>query len=204
MTVRCLQAGPEALSEAARIIKAGSVVAIPTDTVYGLACDPYNDKAVERLFEVKNRQAKPVPVLCADAKVAQGLVDLNGAARRLAKLHWPGALTIVAPIKDGSKLSRLLHQGSGYLGVRVPDSEVCLEIAGLVGGAVTGTSANLSGSPSCRSAAQVVEALDGRIQLVIDGGALRGKESTVARVAGETIEVLREGSVRIQEGGLRP
>ena len=204
MTVRCLRAGPKSLAEAARLIKGGGVVAIPTDTVYGLACDPRSDKAVGSLFEVKDRQAKPVPVLCADAKVAQRLVELNGTARRLAELHWPGALTIVAPLKDGSKLSRLLHQGSGYLGVRVPDSDVCVELAKLVGGAVTGTSANLSGSPSCRTAAQVVAALDGRVQLVIDGGALRGKESTVVRVAGETIEVLREGSVRIQEGELRP
>ncbi len=204
MTVRCLQAGRESLAEAARMIREGGVVAIPTDTVYGLACDPKSDKAVGRLFEVKDRQAKPVPVLCADASVAQGLVELNKAARGLAELHWPGALTIVAPLKRGSKLSPLLHQGSGYLGVRVPDSEVCVELAGMVGGAVTGTSANLSGSPSCRTAAQVVAALDGRVQLVIDGGALRGKESTVVRVSGETIEVLREGSVRIQEGELRP
>jgi len=204
LTVRCLQAGREAVAEAARLVKGGGVVAIPTDTVYGLGCDPSSDKAVRRLFEVKDREAKPVPVLCADARVAQKLVDLTGAAKRLADLHWPGPLTIVAPLREGSKLSPLLHQGSGYLGVRVPDSGVCIELAGLVGGAVTGTSANLSGMPSCRTAAQVVAALDGRIQLVIDGGALGGRESTVVKVVGSTVEVLREGSVRIQEGELRP
>jgi len=195
--------GPEAVAEAVRIVKRGGVVAIPTDTVYGLGCDPSSDQAVEALFKVKNRQAKPVPVRCADSGVAEKIVELNSVARKLAGLHWPGALTIVAPLKKGSKLSPLLHQGSGYLGVRVPDSEVCRELARKVGGAITGTSANLSGQPSCRTAAQVVASLDGRVQLVIDGGTLRGKESTVVSVSGATVEVLREGSVRIQEGELK-
>jgi L-threonylcarbamoyladenylate synthase len=203
LTLRCLRAGPEAVAEAARIVKDGGVVAIPTDTVYGLGCDPSSDKAVGRLFEVKNRQAKPVPVLCADSRVAERLVNLNGVARKLAELHWPGALTIVAPLKKGGKLSALLDQESGYLGVRVPDSDVCIALARKVGGAITGTSANLSGQPSCRTAAQVVAALDGKIQLVLDGGTLRGKESTVVKAWGGTIEVLREGSVRIQEGELK-
>lgn len=203
MTVRCLPAGPTAVAEAARVIKGGGVVAIPTDTVYGLGCDPTNDKAVGKLFEAKNRQAKPVPVLCADIGVAQKLVEMNGVAGQLARSHWPGALTIVAPIMKSAKLSPLLHQGSGYLGVRVPMSGTCVELAGKVGGAITGTSANLSGRPSCRTAAQVVASLDGKIQLVIDGGELRGKESTVVKVVGETVEVLREGSVRIQEGELK-
>jgi len=202
LAVRCLRAGQEAVVEAVRVLKTGGVVAVPTDTVYGLGCDPSSDAAVGRLFEVKNRQAKPVPLLCADFGVAERLVDLNGVARRLAGLHWPGALTIVAPIKKRSDLSHLLDQGSGYLGVRVPDSEVCVALAEKVGGSITGTSANLSGQPPCRTAAQVAGSLDGRIQLVIDGGELRGKESTVVKVSGGTVEVLRKGSVRIQEGEL--
>jgi L-threonylcarbamoyladenylate synthase len=200
LTIRRLPAGPKAIAEARRVIKSGGVVAVPTDTVYGLACDPSSDKAVGRLFEVKYRQAKPVPVLCASPDVAKRLVELNSAAKKLAKLHWPGPLTIVAPLKEGGKLSKLLDQGSGFLGVRVPRSDLCLELAMGVGGAITGTSANLSGNPSCRTAAEVIASLEGRIALVIDGGRLRGKESTVVKASGETIEVLREGSVRIQEG----
>ena len=204
LTVRRLHAGPKAISEAARVVKSGGVVAIPTDTVYGLGCDPSNDEAVGKLFEAKNRQAKPVPVLCASPHVANRLVELNSAAADLANLHWPGPLTIVAPLKKGSKLSGLLDQGSGYLGVRVPRSDLCLELARKVGGSITGTSANLSGQPSCRTAAQVVASLDDKIELVIDGGTLRGKESTVVKASGETVEVLREGSVRIQEGKQKP
>jgi len=110
----------------------------------------------------------------------------------------------VAPLQKGGKLSGLLDQGSGYLGVRVPRSDLCLELARKVGGSITGTSANLSGQPSCRTAAQVVASLDDKIELVIDGGTLRGKESTVVKASGETVEVLREGSVRIQEGKQKP
>lgn len=200
MKVRCVKAGPAAITEAARIVKKGGLVAIPTDTVYGLGCDPASDAAVGALFEAKNRQSKAVPLLCADTATAEGLVEFNETALRLAGLHWPGALTVVAPLKAGSKLSRLLDQGSGFLGVRVPDSPVCISLARKVGGAITGTSANLSGQPSCRTASQVVDSLDGRVQLVIDGGRLKGKESTVVKVSGKTVEVLREGSVRIQEG----
>src|SRR5271155_1094230 len=107
LAVRCMRAGPEAVAEAARVVKGGGVVAIPTDTVYGLGCDPSSDLAVGRLFEVKNRQAKPVPVLCASSEVAERLVNLNPLARSLAGSHWPGALTIVAPLAKGSKLSPL-------------------------------------------------------------------------------------------------
>jgi L-threonylcarbamoyladenylate synthase len=204
LKVRLLPAGREALAQAVRIINGGGVVALPTDTVYGLGCDPFNGKAVGRLFKVKDRQANPVPLLCADSEVAEKLVELNGAARRLARLHWPGALTIVARLKKGSKVSPLLDQGTGYLGVRVPMSELCVEIAAKVGGALTGTSANVSGRPSCRTAAEVIESLDGKVDLVIDGGELRGMESTVVKASGEGIEVLREGSVRIQEGDTKP
>ncbi len=202
MAARPVPAGEEAIARAAKTIKEGGVVAFPTDTVYGLCCDPSNEDAVRRLFEVKRREAKPVPVLCAEIRDVKRLVLLNETALRLAEIHWPGALTIVAPLRGESGLSHLLHQGSGYLGVRIPDSETCIELASRVGGAVTGTSANISGRPPCRTAEEVVASLGEKIQLVIDGGELRGKASTVVRVSGATVEVLREGSVRIQEGEL--
>jgi L-threonylcarbamoyladenylate synthase len=199
-----MAAGPRAVAVAAEVVAAGGIVAVPTDTVYGLCSDPRSDAAVQRLFEVKDREAKPVPLLCASPSVAAGLVEFNASSSRLAERYWPGALTIVAPARKGTGLSRLLDQGTGHLGVRVPKSDVCMSLAAKVGGAVTGTSANLSGQPSCRTASEVIAALDGRIQLVVDGGTLRSRESTVVRVTGETVEVLREGSVRIKGGQLRP
>jgi len=195
-----MAAGPKAISLAAKIVAGGGIVAMPTDTVYGLCCDPRSDAAVRSVFEAKDRQAKPVPVLCDSLKVAEKLVKFNEVSSKLAGRYWPGALTIVAPLRKGTGLSALLDQGSGFLGVRVPGSEVCVELAAKVGGAITGTSANLSGQPSCRTAAQVLAALDGRIQLIVDGGKLSSKESTVVKVVDDGVEVLREGSVRIQEG----
>ena len=202
MAARCVPVGDAAVEGAVKIMMKGGIVAFPTDTVYGLGCDPKNDKAVRMLFEVKSREAKPIPVLCAGLRDAEKLVSLNETALRLAELHWPGALTIVAPLTKDGGLSRFLHQGDGYLGVRVPDSEACADLARGVGGAVTGTSANISGRPPCRTAKEVMESLGEKIQLVVDGGMLRGMASTVIKVSGTTVEVLREGSVRIQEGEL--
>ena len=203
MAAKVMKAGPKALAAAAQSVRSGDVVAVPTDTVYGLACDPCSDSAVEKLFRLKNREKKPVPVLCSSPGVARRLVDLSPAANRLAEGHWPGALTIVAPIKRGNGLSRLLDQGSGTLGVRVPASEFCISLASEVGGAVTGTSANVSGVASSRSAAEVVQSLGSKLTLVVDGGTLSAKESTVVKVTDGAVEVLREGSVRIQAGELK-
>ncbi len=85
MTLSCMRAGPRAIGEAANVIRSGGIVAVPTDTVYGLACDPWSDKAVQALFEAKSRSSKPVPVLCSDIGVAARIVELNPTARRLAE-----------------------------------------------------------------------------------------------------------------------
>jgi L-threonylcarbamoyladenylate synthase len=190
---------------AAMIVKGGGIVAVPTDTVYGLACDPSSSEAVERLFEVKGREAKPVPVLCADAGAAERLVVFGSIASALARKHWPGALTIVAPMKEGALrvVAPSLHQDTGWLGVRVPGNRFATSLARNAGGYVTGTSANISGRPSCRSAQEVADAVGERIDAVVDGGYLGGRESTVVKVVGETVEVLRRGSIAIEQGRTR-
>jgi L-threonylcarbamoyladenylate synthase len=202
LAARCVPLSDIAIERAAEIVKKGGIVAFLTDTIYVLGCDPSNENAAKALFLLKKREAKPVPVLCSGVSDAKRLVVLNGTAMRLVELHWPGALTIVAPLRKGSRVSRLLHQGDDHLGVRVPDSKACVDFARKVGGAVTGTSANISGRPPCRTAAEVMASLGEKIQLVIDGGTLRGRASTVVKVSGKSVEVLREGSVRIQEGEL--
>lgn len=187
---------------AARIIREGGIVALPTDTVYGLACDPSKESAVERLFEVKGRESKPIPVLCSDTDAVSKLVLFSEAASQLARRHWPGALTIVAPMTDAALKTVVprVHQGSGFLGVRVPGNRVPTSVAKLTGGSITGTSANLSGAPSSRSADEVSAALGARIDAIVDGGYLGGLESTVVKVVGETVEVLRRGSIAIEQG----
>jgi L-threonylcarbamoyladenylate synthase len=167
----------------------------PTDTVYGLGCDPLNPTAVERLFAVKGRGAKSVPILCASLSEAQALVDLSPKALELAMRFWPGALTIVAPL--ARQMPEKLHQGTGLLGVRVPGSESCVGLIRACGGTLVGTSANLSGKPSARTAREAMDQLGKRVDLVIDGGRLEGKESTVLMVTRDDIIVLRKGSVGV-------
>ena len=186
---------------AAAIVKRGGIVAYPTDTVYGLGCDPFSPVALERLVEAKEREAKPIPVLCASEGDARRLVDLGQRALALAKVHWPGALTIVAPLR--LRVPDLLNQGTDWLGVRVPDDATALALAGACGGYITGTSANLSGRPSSGSAGEVADSLGDRIDAILDAGPRRGTESTVVRVRGDNVEVLRRGAVAF-DPGIRP
>jgi len=191
-----MKAGPTAVRKAGALVRRGGLVAFPTDTVYGLGCDPRNATAVERLFEAKARSNNPVPLVCSSLRVASGLVVLSPTALKLARDHWPGALTIVAPQR--AELPARVSQGTGLLGVRVPASALCVSLAKEVGGAITGTSANLSGRPSCRTAGEVVASLGDRVDLVIDGGELHATESTVVKVVGTTVEVLRRGSIGVE------
>jgi L-threonylcarbamoyladenylate synthase len=185
----------EGMAEAAKLVRNGGLLVYPTDTVYGLGCDPFDEAAVTRLFEAKWRNTKPVPVLCDSLRSAEGLGSLSGAGLRLARRFWPGALTIVVPVKR--KLPFLVDQGSGEVGLRVPALDACVRLIGLCGGLLTGTSANTSGCPPSRTATEAFEALGGRVDMVLDGGSLEGRESTVVRVRRESIEVLRKGPVTV-------
>ncbi|MDV3293492.1 MAG: threonylcarbamoyl-AMP synthase [Nitrososphaerales archaeon] len=187
------------LPEAARVVAKGGLIVFPTDTVYGLGCDPANEEALNKLFLAKKREGKPIPVLCDSLASALQLVSLDGRALRIANDYWPGALTIVAPMKG--MLPKLIHQDSGTVGVRVPGSDLCLELVRLCGGLLTGTSANRSGAPACRTAGDALAQLGSAVNLFLDGGKLEGKESTVIRVTERGIEVLRQGAVRVKEKG---
>jgi L-threonylcarbamoyladenylate synthase len=193
-----LPADLRSIAVASAIVRRGGVVAYPTDTVYGLGCNPFDAAAVGRLVEAKGRESKPIPVLCASARDAARLVELGQTAMELARRYWPGALTIVAPLTI--EVPSLLDQRTGWLGVRVPDDKTALALATGCGGTITGTSANLSGEPSSRSAGDVFMSLGDRIDAILDDGARGGAESTVVRVEGEAVEVLRRGAVAFESG----
>jgi L-threonylcarbamoyladenylate synthase len=178
------------------------LVVYPTDTVYGLGCDPRNEDAVARLFAAKRREAKPIPIMCDGVESASRLVVFTPRARELAERFWPGALTIVAPL--ATQLPFPIHQGSGTLGVRVPASALCREFVAKCGGILTGTSANVSGRGVCRTAAEAERALGPAVDLILDGGTLTSAESTVVRVTSVGIEVLRQGAVRVREKAGHP
>ena len=187
---------------AASVVTLGGLVVYPTDTVYGLGCNPMDGKAVARLFEAKGREAKPVPVLCASLEESATLVKMSPMALKLAGRFWPGALTIVAPLKRSVPVP--LHQGTGSLGVRVPASPLCVELIRACGGLLTGTSANLSGRPSCRTADEAKRQLGDSVDLILDGGRLEGAESTVVRVVGDDVIILRRGPVGVTDAMTRP
>lgn len=201
MTTRVVPVSSSTITEAAIVVKDGGLVVYPTDTVYGIGCDPFDEPAVARLFEAKVRGSKPVPILCDSMRSARRLASMNPTAQVLAEEHWPGGLTIVLPA--ALKLPFLLDQGTGEVGVRIPALNDCVRLIEACGGFLTGTSANASGSPPCRTAAEAAGELGGRVDMILDGGTLEGEESTVVRVRGENVEVLREGAVRIRGGRLR-
>ena len=134
----------DAVARCADVVKSGGVVVFPTDTIYGIGCDPYNDNAVRRIFAIKGRdEQKPLPVLVYNVSQAEKIASLGRSGRFLAERYWPGALTIVAPVID-RKISQAVTAGLNTLAVRMPSNNCILSLLNHCGFLV-GTSANLSG-----------------------------------------------------------
>lgn len=188
----------DGIAECASIIKNGGVVVIPTDTIYGIGCDPRNDSAVERIFKIKGRdEKKPLPVLTYCMQDAEKIASLGRAGRKLAEKYWPGALTLVAPLID-KKVSRGVTAGSSNLAVRVPANSCVLSLLQQCKYLV-GTSANISGGKSCKSAQEVIgSGLDG-FDALLDGGPVGGIESTIVDMTGAAPMILRKGAIKSGE-----
>jgi len=200
--VRILPAGEageerdEAVRAAAAALRAGEVVALPTDTVYGLAALPGDAGHTGRLFALKGRGAEvPVAVLCSGVEQALGLTDadrLPDGTRRIAERLWPGPLTLVLPRRDG--LGYALGKPEGTIGVRCPDHHLVRALAAEVGPLAT-TSANRHGEPTPPTAAQVAGLFGAGLALVLDGGPCAEPPSAVVDATGATWRVLRAGRV---------
>ncbi|GGG85161.1 L-threonylcarbamoyladenylate synthase [Paenibacillus radicis (ex Gao et al. 2016)] len=186
------------LTEAAELLKAGELVAFPTETVYGLGADARSTQAVEQIFAAKGRPSdNPLIVHIASIGQLDELVlPYPELASRLMQQLWPGPLTIVLPVKPGA-VSPLVTAGLATVGVRMPDHAAALELIGQANCPVAAPSANRSGRPSPTTAAHVLEDLDGAIAGIVDGGATGvGLESTVVELAGDNvIRILRPGGV---------
>jgi len=174
------------LERAVELLKGGAIVAVPTETVYGLAVRADLPEAVAELERLKRRPpGKKFALLVASQAQAATYGRLCPSARRLAAAFWPGPLTLVVP--DGA---------GGEVGLRCPDCEPTRTVVRLVGAPVLATSANLSGEVAAQTAEAVRRAFEGRIAAVLDGGPARlGRASTVIRVAGGGVEVLRPGAI---------
>ncbi len=199
MTIRA--ASNSALAEAAAILRAGGLVAFPTETVYGLGADARNDRAVARIFEAKGRpQFNPLIVHVSGAAEAATLVEFTPLARQLAEAFWPGALTLVLPRRPASGLSLLVSAGLDTVAVRAPSNGLAQDLLAAARCPIAAPSANRSGSVSPTMAAHVEESLGARVELILDGGATPlGIESTVVGFDGDAAVLLRPGAVPREE-----
>ncbi len=187
------------IEKGVKILQKGGVIAFPTDTVYGLGADVFNARAVERVYEIKNRpRNQQFPLLIADAKQLTTLAEpIPEITWLLAGRFWPGGLTLVLSKKDS--LPAYLASGP-TVAVRVPNHTVCLALIKGLGNPITGTSANISGRPAALTAAEVGQQLVGKIDLIINGGKCPGgKESTIVDITRLPPTILRHGIIPSHE-----
>ena len=196
---RVLPFGAAAIAEAARLVLAGEPVAVPTETVYGLAADATQADAVARIYEAKGRPSfNPLIVHVADLAAAEKIGSFNADARALAEQYWPGPLTLVVPIKAGAPIAALVTAGLPTIALRVPAHPAMQALLAATGRPLAAPSANASGRISPTRAGHVLASLNGRIPLIIDGGATeRGIESTIVAATGGALRLLRRGPVQI-------
>ncbi len=170
----------------------------PTDTVYGLGCDPFNVNAVKRVFRAKGDRKKPLPILSCSVADLGRIAHLTDTAQKIAAKFWPGPLTIVVPKKPA--LLDVVTCNLPSVGVRVPKHDVAAQLIRLSGGLLVGTSANKTGHKPPRTASEAAEQLGEDVDLIINGGrASLGKPSTVVDLTVEKPKILREGPIRFRD-----
>ncbi len=180
------------------------MIAYPTDTFYGLGADPRNGSAVERLFDIKGRQVdQPILLLISDsAGIGEWAAEVPPRAAEIMKRYWPGPLTLIFRAKPD--VLPELTAGTGTIGLRIPGNALTRDLLRFIGHALTGTSANLAGWPSPRTAQETAGAVGNLVDLVLDGGeTVGGKPSTVVDVSADTPRVVREGAVPWRDGPAR-
>jgi L-threonylcarbamoyladenylate synthase len=202
--IKINQETPEAslVTYVAEKIKGGHVLGMPTDTFYGLAADPFNLRAVERVYEIKSRSRhKPLSLLIEDVDQAEDLArPLPEEFYKLARKFWPGPLTII--VQASSKLPLKVTANSGNVALRVPSAKIPLAVVQAAGIPITATSANLSGATECTTAVQVRDQLQERISIIVDGGTSpRDVASTIVDLSADdgNWRVIREGAIPTQE-----
>lgn len=195
LVVDAARPDPAALRDAAAVIARGGIVAIPTDTLYGLAADPFNPEAVARVFAVKHRPPeRAIPLIAADrGQVEQAFGPLPPGAARVAAQFWPGPLTLLVPAVP--TLAAAVSSDAGRVGVRVPAHAVARELCRACGTPLTATSANVSGEPATSDPDDVASGLTD-LDLLIDAGRTAGgAPSTIVDVDGDRVTLVRAGAI---------
>lgn len=186
----------KAAENCANVVKGGGVIVYPTDTVYAIGCDPFNDEAVERIFIVKRRAPeKAMPVLCANLMDLEKIVEVSNRTKRLARSFWPGPLTIICPLSNRNISSRLTSDNSS-LAVRIPANRCALSLL-KISRYLVGTSANISGQQSIKNPSQINASSLTDFDALLDGGTLnKYSHSTIIRLdADEALNIVRTGPI---------
>src|SRR5437868_1223106 len=185
----------DALERAAAAVRRGKVVAIPTDALYTLVADPFNLRAVAGVFKAKGREPqRSLPILIRDTLMAEELAsELNNRFFLLARRFWPGPLTIIVPAS--ARVPLKVTGNTGRLALRHARSMVADKLIGILNQPLISTSANISGSPTCRSGIEVFGMMDGRVDLVLDGGVCSGEGATTIDVTEPMWRIIKTGAV---------
>jgi L-threonylcarbamoyladenylate synthase len=192
--VRIVEASWRNIRAAAEVVRGGGLVVYPTDTVYGLGCDPFNVDAVQRVIRVKGRSEKPMPILCSDLESVGHVAEVSERGRLVGRRFWPGPLTLVLKKKTG--LPSVVTFGLPSVGVRIPEEDVALQLIRRCGGVLVGTSANRTGRPPPLTAKQAFNQLGRDVDLTLNGGRVKlGLPSTIIDLTREEPQVLRHGSL---------
>ncbi len=188
----------EQLNEAVKVLRAGGIIAYPTETFYGLAVDAANPLALKRLIDLKGRpEGKAIPLIAGDLITLKSMIrgEIPPAGKKLIKAFWPGPLTLIFHASDA--VNPLITGGSKTIGLRISDYPLCKRLLQAFGAPITSTSANPAGRPPARDAAEVKKYFASPIDLIIDGGRTQGGlASTVVDVRGDKPVILREGLLK--------
>jgi len=190
---------PEAIERAAAAIRRGKVVSIPTDALYTLVADPFNLRAVAGVFRAKGREIhRALPLLVADVIAAEDLAaELNNRFFILARRFWPGPLTIIVPAS--ARVPLKVTGNTGRLALRQPRAKIANALIAAMNQPLISTSANISGSPTCRSGIEVFGTMDGRVDLVLDGGTCAGTGATTVDITDPDWKIIKRGAIEEKE-----
>lgn len=190
---------PEVLERAAAAVRRGRVVAIPSDALYTLVADPFNLRAVTQVFKAKGREPhRSLPILVRDIMMAEELAgELNNRFFILARRFWPGPLTIIVPAS--AKVPLKVTGNTGRMALRQSRSNIANQLIGLLNEPLISTSANISGHPTCRSGIEVFGMMDGRVDLVVDGGTCGGAGATTVDITEPYWRLIKAGAIEEKE-----
>ena len=193
------QPQPEVLERAAAAVRYGRVVAIPTEALYLLVADPFNLRAVTQVFQAKGREPhRSLPLLVGGLMMAEELAcELNNRFYLLARRFWPGPLTIIVPAS--ARVPLKVTGNTGRLALRRSRSNIANQLVDMLNQPLVATSANISGRPTCRSGIEVFGMMDGRVDLVVDGGPCSGQGATTVDITEPRWKVIRAGAIEEKE-----